>query len=72
MCGICGYISLNKTPDGRGVLEVMARTLVHRGPDDEGYFLEDGIGLGIRRLSIIDVQGGHQPIHNEDQTVWLA
>jgi len=72
MCGICGYISLNETSDGRGLLEAMARTLVHRGPDDEGYFLDKGVGLGIRRLSIIDVQGGHQPIPNEDRTVWLV
>ncbi|GGI98252.1 asparagine synthetase B [Alicyclobacillus cellulosilyticus] len=46
--------------------------MLHRGPDDEGYFLQDHIGMGFRRLSIIDVQGGHQPLGNEDQTVWLV
>ncbi len=47
-------------------------TLVHRGPDDEGFYSDEQVSLGMRRLSIIDVQGGHQPIHNEDMTVWVV
>ena len=47
----------------------MCQTIVHRGPDDEGIFVDGAIGLGMRRLSIIDVAGGHQPIQNEDGTV---
>jgi asparagine synthase (glutamine-hydrolysing) len=50
----------------------MSRTLVHRGPDDEGIYTRGRAGLGMRRLSIIDVDGGHQPIHNEDQSVWVV
>jgi asparagine synthase (glutamine-hydrolysing) len=50
----------------------MCASLVHRGPDDEGMMLRDGVGLGVRRLSIIDLQGGHQPIANEDETIWIV
>ena len=50
----------------------MCETIVHRGPDDEGIYAEGGVGLGMRRLSIIDVAGGHQPVHNEDETVWIV
>ena len=50
----------------------MADTLVHRGPDDEGFFLDGPMGLAHRRLSIIDLEGGHQPLSNEDQSVWVA
>ena len=50
----------------------MADTLVHRGPDDEGFFFDGPVGLAHRRLSIIDVEGGHQPLCNEDQSIWVA
>ena len=50
----------------------MCETIIHRGPDDEGIYIEGGVGLGMRRLSIIDVAGGHQPVHNEDKTVWIV
>ena len=50
----------------------MNSSLIHRGPDDEGYFLDRNIGLAVRRLSIIDLDHGHQPIHNEDQTIWTV
>jgi asparagine synthase (glutamine-hydrolysing) len=50
----------------------MARAMIHRGPDDEGILVLPGVGLGSRRLSIIDVSGGHQPISNEDETVWVV
>ncbi len=50
----------------------MTRTMVHRGPDDEGLYLGEGVGLGVRRLSIIDLAGGRQPMTNEDRTVWVV
>src|SRR5690348_9046315 len=50
----------------------MCDAIVHRGPDDEGVYLNGGVALGMRRLSIIDLAGGHQPIHNEDCTVWVV
>ena len=70
MCGICGFVGLHDEP----LLRRMTRRLVHRGPDDEGFFLDGkdgatGVGLGMRRLSIIDLDGGRQPIANEDRTV---
>jgi asparagine synthase (glutamine-hydrolysing) len=55
----------------RELVHKMNETIVHRGPDDEGIYTAPGIGLGFRRLSIIDVQGGHQPISNEDGTMWV-
>src|SRR5258708_13278504 len=50
----------------------MCAAMVHRGPDDEGAVQFDGVTLGMRRLSIIDLEGGHQPMHNEDSTVWVV
>ena len=50
----------------------MADAIVHRGPDDEGYYIKGQIGLGFRRLSIIDLSGGHQPLSNEDGTIWIV
>jgi asparagine synthase (glutamine-hydrolysing) len=67
MCGIAGFYLKDRPPDG--LLEAMTATLSHRGPDGEGTFLEGGAGLGHRRLSIIDVEGGAQPIFNEDRSV---
>ena len=72
MCGICGWLSLDGSPVDRAVVQRMTALLFHRGPDDEGFHFDDGIGLGIRRLSIIDLETGHQPIHNEDQTIWIV
>lgn len=54
------------------LIKAMADTIAHRGPDDEGYYVEDQIGLGFRRLSIIDLQSGHQPLSNEDGTIWIV
>ena len=67
MCGICGHIGI----DQEGLLEAMSEALAHRGPDDVGYFREADVGLGHRRLSIIDLSGGHQPMENEDGSVIL-
>ena len=72
MCGISGIFEFDpaRTVE-RDAVHRMNESLRHRGPDDEGIFVEPGIGLGHRRLSIIDVAGGHQPLSNEDGTVWV-
>ena len=73
MCGIAGMVSA--TVGERieaSVIHRMCQAIVHRGPDDEGLFVKDGTGLGMRRLSIIDLTGGHQPVFNEDRTVWVV
>ncbi len=76
MCGIAGIVGL--APETPGVdpaeLHIMTAQLVHRGPDDEGYYVDPRgrCGLGFRRLSIIDIEGGHQPISNEGNTVWVV
>ncbi len=73
MCGICGVVSLDvEKPVEEGVVVSMCRMMIHRGPDDDGYFIEGGVGLGMRRLSIIDLAGGRQPIHNEDESLWIV
>lgn len=73
MCGICGLVNLaTGEPVERALLEEMCDTLTHRGPDDEGLYLQRDAGLAMRRLSIIDLQTGHQPIHNEDGTIWVV
>src|SRR5207245_1035685 len=56
----------------RGLVDRMCDVIRHRGPDDEGVWVEQGVALGMRRLSIIDLSTGHQPIHNEDRTVWIV
>src|SRR6185295_12437988 len=75
MCGICGVIDFSESADAAGIVRRMNPTMVHRGPDDEGY-LDGGelapLSLGMRRLSIIDIEGGHQPIFNEDGTVGVV
>ncbi len=73
MCGIAGIIDPNvSAPAMQGLLQRMTDAIVHRGPDDEGFFIANGIGLGMRRLSIIDIAGGHQPIANEDGMVQVV
>src|SRR5262249_53362003 len=72
MCGITGIFEYQRTSEiPRELVHGMNETIIHRGPDDEGIFTGPGIGLGFRRLSIIDVAGGHQPISNEDGTIWV-
>jgi asparagine synthase (glutamine-hydrolysing) len=73
MCGIAGMVQTR--PDGevdRAAIHRMCEAIVHRGPDDEGIFVKAGVGLGMRRLSIIDLAGGHQPVFNEDKTIWIV
>ena len=73
MCGFAGYLDLRSgRPAKKEVLARMAQTLVHRGPDSSGYFLEEQFGLGFRRLSIIDIEGGNQPMTNEDHSIVLV
>ncbi|MBN1992337.1 MAG: asparagine synthase (glutamine-hydrolyzing) [Anaerolineae bacterium] len=73
MCGICGLIYTERArPIEASLVEAMCRTITHRGPDDQGIYVQGNVGLGSRRLSIIDLAGGKQPIHNEDETVWIV
>jgi asparagine synthase (glutamine-hydrolysing) len=73
MCGIAGVVDSQGTvPVTAGLVHQMCATIVHRGPDEEGVYAKGGVGLGIRRLSIIDVSGGQQPVHNEDHTVGVV
>src|SRR5438874_13018674 len=72
MCGIAGLLSLGDKPVFEEEVRAMCDAMVHRGPDDEGYYSADRIALGMRRLSIIDLQTGHEPVHNEDKTVWVV
>jgi len=73
MCGIYGLVALKPgAACAPADLRAMAALTVHRGPDDEGAYVADGVALGMRRLSIIDLAGGHQPIANEDETVWVV
>jgi asparagine synthase (glutamine-hydrolysing) len=73
MCGLAGILDLTTHhPPERATLERMASCLAHRGPDDEGFYLAPPIGLAARRLSIVDIAGGHIPLANEDDTIWVA
>ncbi|PYX48219.1 MAG: asparagine synthase (glutamine-hydrolyzing) [Acidobacteria bacterium] len=72
MCGIAGIVTNETGGVDTATIHRMCQTIVHRGPDDEGIFVKDGVGLGMRRLSIIDLAGGHQPVFNEDRNVWIV
>ncbi len=73
MCGICGIFHSERTQRvSRDTLVEMSRQIVHRGPDDDGFLVEENVGLAMRRLSIIDIQTGHQPLSNEDESVWIV
>jgi asparagine synthase (glutamine-hydrolysing) len=72
MCGIAGqYNFRRREPVERTTIERMARSIAHRGPDDEGFFISGPVGLGFRRLSIIDLTGGHQPMSDAEERVWI-
>ena len=72
MCGICGQFNFgSRTPVDRRTIEAMAHSIAHRGPDDEGYFIDGALGFGFRRLSIIDLGGGHQPMSDREESVWV-
>ena len=72
MCGICGICFSDDTPVDFDVLVAMTSALQHRGPDDVGYYAKGGVGLGHRRLSIIDLDTGRQPVYNEEETVYVV
>jgi len=78
MCGIAGFVDCQEASKARSeeeraqILESMCRVITHRGPDDQGVLLKNGVALGMRRLSIIDLAGGHQPISNEDEAVTIV
>src|SRR6266851_4565855 len=72
MCGICGqYNFKNQRPVKLEDIKRMTKALAHRGPDDEGFYISGSLGFGFRRLSIIDLDGGHQPMSDLEQSVWL-
>ena len=73
MCGICGIFLFDKVQRvNREVLSDMNRQIAHRGPDDDGFFVDGNVGLAMRRLSIIDIRTGHQPLSNEDGSIWIV
>ncbi len=72
MCGIAGMVGRRDEVIDAADVHLMCQSIVHRGPDDEGIYARGPVGLGMRRLSIIDLSGGHQPIHNEDKSIWLV
>jgi asparagine synthase (glutamine-hydrolysing) len=73
MCGICGQFNFGKrSPVVRQNVERMAGSIAHRGPDDEGFYIDGPVGLGFRRLSIIDLAGGHQPMSDREESVWVV
>src|SRR5947199_3131678 len=72
MCGIAGQFNFSRRePVEPDTIRRMTESIRHRGPDDEGYFFEGAIGLGFRRLSIIDLAGGQQPMSDGEETVWV-
>src|SRR5262245_13323477 len=72
MCGIAGYIASEGAPPNRSLIEAMTTRLAHRGPDGAGYYCDSFVALGHRRLSIIDLSGGAQPLGNEDGSIQIT
>src|SRR5580692_7418066 len=73
MCGIAGILELRRDARANAeALREMCRVITHRGPDDDGFYTDGAAGIGMRRLSIVDVAGGHQPISNEDGSLWIV
>jgi len=73
MCGILGFINTDLTrPADERLARAMAAAIIHRGPDDEGFYFKENVAMGMRRLSIIDLATGRQPISNEDGSVWVV
>jgi asparagine synthase (glutamine-hydrolysing) len=73
MCGICGKLAFDvRETVAPELVKAMAKTIGHRGPDDEGYYVSGPVALGFRRLSIIDLKSGHQPLSNEDGSIWIV
>jgi len=72
VCGIAGIVRWGRAPVFEDAIRSMCGAMVHRGPDEEGVYLGDGVALGMRRLSIIDLGNGQQPISNEDGSAWIV
>ena len=78
MCGIAGFVEPSTLASPLGLeasgalVHRMCDVIRHRGPDDEGVWVDERVALGMRRLSIIDLSTGHQPIHNEDRSLWIV
>ena len=73
MCGIAGILLFSNDPHADpATLHAMCRVMEHRGPDDEGFYVNGPVALGMRRLSIVDLATGHQPISNEDESLWIV
>jgi asparagine synthase (glutamine-hydrolysing) len=72
MCGIVGFVNNKEMGVSRPLIEAMCEAIVHRGPDEDGFYVEQNVALGMRRLSIIDLASGRQPIHNADKTKWIV
>ncbi len=72
MCGIVGIANANSRAVSREIIERMNACIVHRGPDDDGFYIRENVGLAMRRLSIIDIAHGKQPIYNQDKTAWIV
>ena len=72
MCGIAGIVRWNDEPVFEHEIRAMCDLMVHRGPDDHGVYVAPGVGIGMRRLSIIGLDTGHQPMSNEDRTIWVV
>lgn len=72
MCGIAGILKYNGQPPQEETLKQMTGVMNHRGPNHEGVWLDSHIGLGFRRLSVIDIRDGNQPMTNEDRTLWIV
>ena len=71
MCGICGIVQTEK-PVNEEKFVRMTNIMTHRGPDDWGYIIRKNVALGHRRLSIVDIHGGHQPMSNENDSIWIT
>jgi asparagine synthase (glutamine-hydrolysing) len=72
MCGITGFVNSNGELANQDILERMNNAILHRGPDEDGFYIDKNVGLAMRRLSIIDLASGQQPIHNADKTKWIV
>ncbi|HEX8173600.1 MAG TPA: asparagine synthase (glutamine-hydrolyzing) [Pyrinomonadaceae bacterium] len=72
MCGITGIVRRDREPVDNALLAGMCEAIRHRGPDEDGFYMKDGAGLAMRRLAIIDLKGGQQPMHNEDRSLWIV
>ncbi len=72
MCGIVGIVRNDAKAVDQVLLSRMCAAIRHRGPDEDGFYVNGPVGLAMRRLSIIDLKGGQQPIHNQDRTAWIV